>query len=306
MGFEPFAQVIEAGADVVLAGRTTDTAVLAAVPLMRGLPVGACWHAAKTAECGGLCTTRTRSGGVMLTVHGEGFDVEPLDAENTCTPRSVSAHMLYENSDPFELREPGVVLNARDAVYTPLNERVVRVTGSKHAKAPYTMKLEGSGAVGFRTMVFSGIADPKIMARLDVFLANIRSYLVSGIGTVLGHAPDSYDLEIRPYGAGALSPPGAPPPGEPPREVGLMTLVTAPSQEAATEIAKFCNPVLLHFPLNADDPLPSFAFPFSPAEVELGKLYEFKLQHVVAVGAPDELVRTAFFTTDNGARRGLA
>ena len=85
-----------------------------------------------------------------------------------------------------------------------------------------------------------------------------------------------------------------------------MTLVTASTQEVATEIAKFCNPALLHFPLNVDDPIPSFAFPFSPAEVEMGRLYEFKLNHVVAVADPLELTRTSYFTTDQGERRARA
>src|ERR1700747_1679591 len=47
---------LRAGADIVLGGRATDTAVLAAVPIMHGADVAASWHAAKIAECGGLCT----------------------------------------------------------------------------------------------------------------------------------------------------------------------------------------------------------------------------------------------------------
>ena len=85
-----------------------------------------------------------------------------------------------------------------------------------------------------------------------------------------------------------------------------MALVTAPEQDVATEIAKFCNPVLLHMPLNDDDPMPSFAFPLSPAEVELGPLYEFKLQHVVAIDDPLELVRTTYFTVSRGERSAVA
>lgn len=293
MGFEPFARAIEAGADIVLAGRTTDTAVIAAVPLMRGLPPGACWHAAKIAECGGLCTTHSRRGGVMLAIDADGFTVEPLAADNACTPYSVSAHMLYENADPFELKEPGVVLDASQAQYAALDQRTVRVTGSRHRPMPYTMKLEGSGAVGFRTMVFSGIAEPKIMAELSDYLGRLRQHLVEGIETVLGYSSDEYDLEMRPYGANALAPPGAPPPDRVPAEIGLMTLITAATQEVATEIAKYCNPYLLHYPRRADDPLPSFAFPFSPAEIELGRLYAFKLNHVVHVADPHELVGVA-------------
>ena len=53
MGHEPIEQALRAGADVVLAGRATDTALSAAFPLMRGLPAGPTWHAAKIIECGG-------------------------------------------------------------------------------------------------------------------------------------------------------------------------------------------------------------------------------------------------------------
>jgi hypothetical protein len=306
MGYEPYAAAIENGADIVLGGRTTDTAVLAAAPLMRGLPVGPSWHAGKTAECGGLCTTKTRQGGVMLSIDAGGFDVEPLHADNSCTPYSVSAHMLYENSDPYELKEPGVLLNARNAVYTAIDDRAVRVTGSSHEVKPYTMKLEGSGAIGFRTMVFSAIADPKVLANLDTWLRRLRDQLTTGIASILEYASEEYDLDIRPYGSHALNSTGGAGARPVPHEVGLMALVTADTQEMATEIAKFCNPSLLHFPLNLDDPMPSFAFPFSPAEVELGRLYEFKLNHVVAIADPLELVRTSYFTTHQGERRAVA
>lgn len=53
MGHEPIVAALTKGADIVLAGRATDTAVAAAVPLMRGMPAGPTWHAAKIVECGG-------------------------------------------------------------------------------------------------------------------------------------------------------------------------------------------------------------------------------------------------------------
>ena len=298
LGYEPLADAIAAGADIVLSGRTTDTAVLSAVPLMRGFPVGPSWHAAKTAECGGLCTVQTRQGGVMLTIDAAGFDIEPLHAANRCTPFTVSAHLLYENSDPYRLTEPGVVLDARDAEYAAIDARSVRVTGSRAEIKPYTVKLEGSGGTGYRTMVFSAIADPKLLARFDEWLGNLEAYLRAGISRVMGVEEGGYGLEFRPYGKNAINPVPA---ASPPHEVGLMTLVWAPTQQQATEIAKYCNPMLLHFPLNMDDPLPSFAFPFSPAEVELGCHYEFKLNHVVHVDRPDQLARTSFETIGEAA-----
>jgi hypothetical protein len=306
LGFEPLAAAIDAGAEIVLSGRATDTAVLAAVPLMRGLPPALCWHAAKIAECGGLCTTRTRMGGVMLTIAADGFEVEPLHASNTCTVASVSAHLLYENANPFRLREPGVVLDTRDARYEQVNERAVRVSGATVEQMPYTLKLEGSGPNGYRTMAFVAIADPKIMAAAGRWLTNLNTSLVSRIQTVLGYGAEDYAVDFRAYGWNALNPAAARADLPPPREIGLMMLVTAPDQERASEIARFCNPYLLHFPLNADDPLPSFAFPYSPAEVEMGQVFEFKLNHVVAVDSPLDLSRVQLETVGQKGRHAIA
>jgi hypothetical protein len=306
MGYEPLAAAVAAGADIVLAGRTTDTAVIAAVPVMRGFPPAPAWHAAKISECGGLCTTHSRQGGVMLFIDADGFEVEPLHAENSCTPFTVSAHMLYENSNPFTLKEPGVKLDVEAAQYAAVDARRVRVTGSRFEATPYTMKLEGSGGVGYRTMVFSAIADRKVLKAFDAWLEGLKARLHAGVTGVLGYAAGDYDLQFRAYGRDALKPPGAPGPDQVPSEVGLMTLVTAKTQAEATEIAKFCNPTLLHFPLNPEDPMPSFAFPFSPAEVELGRFYEFKLNHVVAIDDPLALCRTEWLELRSGGQHGAA
>ena len=69
--------------------------------------------------------------GVMMSIDRHGFTIEPLSPQNRCTPETVSAHMLYENSDPFRLVEPGGVLDVTDAQYRALDARRVRVTGSR-------------------------------------------------------------------------------------------------------------------------------------------------------------------------------
>ena len=42
-----------------------------------------------------------------------------------------------------------------------------------------------------------------------------------------------------------------------------MAIFTSPSQDRSTEAAKLLNPDLLHLPLTAHEPMPTFAFPFS-------------------------------------------
>jgi len=291
MGPEPYIEALRAGADIVLGGRTTDTAVLAAVPLMRGMHAGAAWHAGKTAECGGLCTVSTRDGGVMIRVGDGHFDVEPLRSTNRCTPYTVSAHMLYENSDPFLLHEPGGVLDVSRVHYEALDERSVRVTGSHFERGPYTMKLEGAAATAFQTLMLVGIRDPKVLRALPRFLAQMQELLTQRVRETMGAAAGDYSISLRPYGWNAVSGIDEP---HVPVEIGLMFVATAATQEQATQIAKTCNPLFFHMPLEREMELPSYAFPFSPAEVERGAVYEFRLNHVVEVDDPLQRVRIAY------------
>ncbi|MEV4150820.1 acyclic terpene utilization AtuA family protein [Amycolatopsis sp. NPDC049691] len=292
MGHEPIVEALRAGAQVVLAGRATDTALAAAYPLMRGMPPGPTWHAAKIVECGGQCTTNPRAGGVLATIDAGGFTIEPLDPAVACTPITVAAHMLYETVNPFEMREPDGTLDVRDARYTALDDRIVRVEGSRfHAAEQYTIKLEGARITGYETMSFSAIRDPLILADLDAWAELMRTILRQRVSQTLGLADDEYAFDLRLYGHNAVLDELEPESG-PPREVGVMLLVNAPDQATATAVAKVANPLMLHLPAPEMNYLPSLAFPTSPAEVERGAAYEFVLNHVVDCVTPTDLFRT--------------
>ncbi|CAN5305982.1 acyclic terpene utilization AtuA family protein [soil metagenome] len=292
MGPEPYIAAIEAGADIVLGGRTTDTAVLAAVPLMRGAGDGPAWHAGKIAECGSLCTTHPRDGGVMIHVGRDDFSIEPLSSQNECTVETVYSHMLYENSDPFHLHEPGGVLDVTDATYEALDSRRVRVTGSRFHRKPYTMKLEGAAGAGYQTLMLVGIQDREVLADIEQFVAQMHQVLVGRVRETMGARAGEFDISLRPYGWNAVDGQPVAAGTAPAREVGLVFIATACTQEIATQIAKTCNPWFFHLPLRPGMEMPSYAFPFSPAEVERGRVYEFKLNHVAHVDHALELVRT--------------
>lgn len=291
MGPEPYIAALEAGADIVLGGRTTDTAVIAAVPLMRGAGQGPSWHAGKIAECGGQCTTNPRDGGVMIRVGTDSFEIEPLSPTNRCEPYSVSAHLLYENSNPIRLAEPGGTLDVSAARYIAIDERVVRVEGSRFESAPYTMKLEGAGRGAFQTVMLVGICDRKVLAELDLFLERMHQLLCARVDAAMGMAAGDYHISLRPYGWNAVLDDRVPNDAPRPREIGLLFVATAATQEIATQIAKTCNPAFFHMPLRPEIELPSYAFPFSPAEMERGQVFDFRLNHVVAVEDGLELVR---------------
>jgi Acyclic terpene utilisation family protein AtuA len=291
LGPEPYIAALKAGADIVLGGRTTDTAVLAAVPIMHGADVAASWHAAKIAECGGLCTLNPTSPGIMMSIDSDGFTIEPLSPQNRCTPETVSAHMLYENSDPFRLAEPGGVLDVTDAHYVAIGDRRVRVTGSRWETKPYTMKLEGAGGGPFQTIMLVGIEDPDVLADVDGFVARMERGLRERLVRTMG-ADANIDISLRPYGWNAVSGRTPAEGTAPPREIGLMFVATASTQALATEAARVCNPIFFHFPVREGNELPSYAFPFSPAEIERGQVFEFHLNHVVHTASPFELART--------------
>jgi hypothetical protein len=291
MGHEPIEQALRAGADVVLAGRATDTALAAAVPLMRGMPPGPAWHAAKIVECGGQCTTDPSSGGVFARIDDAGFTIEPLDPDTACTPDSVAAHMLYETVNPFVMREPAGTIEVTGARYSAVDARTVRVQGSRfEPAAQHTIKLEGAAVTGYETVSFAGIREPRILAAIDEWAELLRKVLTERVHSVLGLAADAWDADIRLYGHNAVLGDLEPAPTAP-REVGVMLLVSARDQDTATAISKIADPLLLHLPLPGMTYLPSFAFATSPAHIDRGAAYEFVLNHAVDVDTPTELFR---------------
>jgi hypothetical protein len=291
LGSEPIAEALRAGAQVVLTGRATDTAPVAALAKLHSIAPGPAWHAAKTTECGGLCTTNPLAG-VLVEIDDSGFTIESLDPSSAATPTSVAAHMIYENADPFHLREPSGTLDTSNADYQALDERRVRVTGSEfHPADQYTIKLEGSAHTGYETISLVGIRDPKILSNLDTWTNTLESAITYRAKSVLGLDQGDYQLALRRYGDNAILG-DLEPDRDPPREVGVRLTVRADTQELATNIAKLANPLLLHLPLPGMDHLPTFAFVTSPDEIERGPVYEFQLNHTVDVIAPDELFRT--------------
>ncbi|MDZ4309800.1 MAG: acyclic terpene utilization AtuA family protein [Cypionkella sp.] len=284
-GAEQITAALATGADIVIAGRTTDTAIIAALPIERGDHAGAAWHGAKVGECGALATTHPNSGVIQIDFDATGFTVEPMALEAAATPYTVSAHMLYENSDPFILHEPGGHLDVTRSEYHAIDPRRVRVEGSDWVPGRYTVKLEGARVVGYQTVGLAVIRERRYVRHAREWAADVQARVTEKIVTRMGLAPESFHLEMRLIGMdatlGALENRT-----ELPVEVGIMGILTCPTAEQAAEAGKILNPYLLHHPLTEDEPMPTFAFPFSPAEMQRGALYEFCLNHVMELDDP--------------------
>jgi hypothetical protein len=130
-----------------------------------------------------------------------------------------------------------------------------------------------------------------VLADVDGFVARMERGLRDRLARTMGANAD-IDISLRPYGWNAVSGRTPAEGTPPPREIGLMFVATALTQAMATEAARVCNPIFFHFPVREGNELPSYAFPFSPAEIERGQVFEFHLNHVVHTVSPFELART--------------
>lgn len=286
MGAEPIIHALEEGVDIVLAGRATDTALMAAVPLMRGVHAGAAWHAGKILECGAHCTTKPMAGAVMATIDETGFTVQALAEGARATPRTVLAHMLYENSNPHVLVEPGGTLDVEHARYVAVDDQRVRVEGSRWTPAPaYTVKLEGAAPAGYQAMIICLLRSERYKERFDEWLGNLERRARDNIFTQLGLGADDYHLQFRAIGRDATLGALESQRGRP-VEIGVVAIVTSPSEARTKELLAMLNSPMLHFPLPDDEELPTHCFPLSPASMNRGIVYEFVLNHVMTVSDP--------------------
>lgn len=290
-GAEQINAALETGADIIIAGRTTDTAIIAALPLANGNHAGGAWHGAKIGECGALCATNPQSGVILVDFDDTGFTVTPMADGAFATPHTVSAHMLYENSDPFILYEPGGYLDVTGAKYTAIDERSVRVDGSKWVPSDaYSVKLEGARITGYQTILMAILRDAHYVENAQSWCDDILLKHGLKVADRIGLDPTTWHAELRIIGQDAnlgyleTRTSNA-------TELGVLAILTAPDQATANTLGKLMNPYLLHHPLTQAEEQPTFAFPFSPAEIDRGAAYEFVLHHVMELADPMDAFR---------------
>ncbi len=282
MGIEPIQRALESGAQVVVAGRSSDVAIYAALPVLKGIPHAVAFHAGKILECGAASVEQRNSPDSMAAeLDHNGFTVAAPNPALRCTPQSVAAHTLYENADPLHLVESGGTLDTTHARYEPIGDRAVRVTGSRFIPAArYTVRIEGARLVGYRSIVIAGIRDPLVLRQLDPFLESLRTVVERKIFDNLHLDPKKYSINFRVYGRnGTLG--EMEPLSDLGHEVGLVIDVVASSQELAADICPVVSHTGLHHPIPEYNGLISnFAYPFSPGGIDAGPVYEFCANHV--------------------------
>ena len=293
-GAEPFQEALEGGADVVLCGRASDTAIFASRAMMLGAPEGPSWHAAKILECGNAAATQRKTPDCMMAIIREDhFDIFAGDPEIRCTPQSIASHSLYENADPFELKECSGTLEISEATYEALDERSVRVRGSRFLPAnTYTVKLEGAEIAGYQSVTIGSIRDPFMIRQFDDWLARLKEKLAARFEMVYGDtlSSDDYFINFRTYGKDGTMGTLEPVKEITSHELCLVCEITAKTQSLANDLSGIYRHQALHLPIPEWHGLiTGLATPYNPSYLERGPVARFNINHVVLPESPLEM-----------------
>ena len=294
MGAEPFLKALDAGADVVLAGRSSDTAIFAGIPIRDGFPEGLSWHAAKVLECGAAAVVHRKQPDCMFaTIRKDHFVMEPLNPDYQCTPQTVAAHSLYENADPFFIVECSGTMDLTACQYEAIDDRSVRVSGSRFIPAEvYTVKLEGAEKAGYQSVIIGGIRDPLIIRQIDDWTTRLEASIRDRIRNVYRDklSDNEYVFKIHIYGKNGTMGSLETVKEIRSHELGMVFEITAPTQEIANSIALITRHQALHLPIPEwSGSITALACLYNPAYLERGAVYRFNVNHVVEPDDPYEM-----------------
>ena len=292
MGVEPYLKLLDEhpDIDVIIGGRAYDPVPIAALGIKNGFDPAYCWHMGKIAECGAQCAEP--AGRVILgTLQEDGFILEAMNPAEICHTYSAAAHTLYEKSHPYLLPGPGGTLDLSGCRFEQIDERRVKISGSKFCKAEtYTVKMEGARPCGYRSIAVTGIRDPILISQIDPFLKRARN----DVYTAYPELKDSTQIIYHVYGKngvmGELEPVKTPA-----HELCVIVEAVAQDQETATKICNKTRVQLLHNPYEGRIATAgNIASPFTPLEIPLGQVCMFNVYHLLAIDDPVALFKTVY------------
>lgn len=296
MGIEPIIRALDEGAQVVICGRCYDPAAFAAPAIRLGYDKALALHLGKILECAAICATPGSASDCIMGYLGEDyFCVEPLNPDRKCTPTSVSAHTLYEKSNPYILPGPGGHLDLSECVFTADSDRRVRVTGSKFVpEAVPSVKLEGAKPAGCRTISICGNRDPIFISQVDDILANVKKRTAANLS-----ADFNYQLDFIVYGKNGVMGQLEPNTQITSHEIGIVIDVVADTQEQSAAVCSVARSTLLHYGYPGRIATAgNLAFPFSPSDIKVGPIYVFSVYALLRSNDPLSLFDCTYEEVD--------
>jgi hypothetical protein len=294
MGVGPIIEALEAGADVIVAGRTVDAAVIAALPISKGFDKGLSYHMGDIMECAESCAIEIeptlRALGrnripIIGRIVGNAFFLKPAVTTLACTPESCLMHSAYERTDMDTIKVPEGRVDRATALYEAEDRNTTRISGSRFIDEPHSILFEGVRKVGYRSIFPFAVRTPQMISQLDEILANVDE-IERGLFSSAGN----FHIHWHRYGQDAVL--GAAEPETSPYEVGLLADVVADSQELAHDVAYdlFTRIGFWRYP-GRYTTAGNIAVTLSPAVFDGGPVYEFSIYHAVQIDESEPLFK---------------
>jgi Acyclic terpene utilisation family protein AtuA len=284
-GIHPYIKLLDAGADVIVGGRSSDCAIFAAPAIRCGFPEALAYLYGKILECASFCCEPYGAKeSVLGEITMEDVKVTAMLPEQRCTIASVAGHTMYERANPFYEYFLGGHIDMSQCRYEQYDERTVRVTGPRYVPAvELRVKLEGSGRIGERYVGIVGVRDPYTIANIDLVTGWARSQVEERFG------PGGYELYFSVYGRDAILGSSEPLRAAPGHELAVVVQGVAPTKEMAEEVCIIATRQMFYARLpQVKGTAGGVAFildevmPASPA-------YRWTLNHTMRVDNPLEL-----------------
>jgi hypothetical protein len=264
IGAFPLAEALSAGADVVIAGRSTDTA-LALAPMIHAFgwqdrdwnKLAAGTIAGHIVECGaqcsgGNCQVDWQSIPDMANI---GYPVIEAEADGTFVVTkhpgtggrvhsdTIKEQLLYELGDPKRYITPDCVADFTSIQLQDIGTDRVRVSGIRGSERPATLKLSISYTAGWKTIGTLVYSHPKALEKAQAADRIVRARLAG-----LGLQFDAIETEY--FGLNACLGAAAPPIADP-AEIQLRIGVRGPDRKAVDRFTRELIPLVLNGPPGA-------------------------------------------------------
>ena len=232
-GARPFMDLLEQGADVIIGGRSSDSAVFAAGALHRGHDFSESYYLGKVMECASFCAEPYGGKETILgEVNGDGeVRVTAMSPAQRCTVASVAGHAMYERSNPYHEYVADGLLDMTHCAYEQAGEKTTRITGATFVPADeIRIKLEGAGKLGERYVGIASIRDPYTIAHVDEVVAWARTQVRERFGKT------GYELHYNIFGKNGVMGDLEPVKSPQSHELCIVVQAVAPTSEMAEEI----------------------------------------------------------------------
>ena len=223
MGIHPLITALESGAQYVIAGRSCDVALFAADMVRRGIDPGLAYHVGHVLECGALaCDPGSPSDCLVAEIYDDGTALFTApNPDRRCTPYSIAAHSLYEESHPQLQFYPEGILVMEQTGFFARDARTAGIRDSRFVRSarpwPWSIKLEGARRLGARkvSLIHIDAADlAKVPAEALVYGRN--------------------GVQARPVAGDE-------------RELGIIVETSAATEQAAVLLASLLTHYLIHY-----------------------------------------------------------